>query len=125
MIKYRLVMSNAVAEFVTEEAAQIYKDTHSLPYQIDQFEEDAPNTTVIPDVTPRQFRQALFLSGIAISTIQAAIDAQEEPNKTLANIGLEYATAFERNNDIVNALGPAIGLDSEALDNLWLLAASL
>ena len=125
MIKYKLVHSGAVVEFATDEEAQTYKSAHSILGDIQEFEEAAPIINSIPDVTPRQFRSALFLSGISIATIQAAIDLQEEPNKTLANIGLEYATLFERNNDIVNALGPAIGLDGEALDNLWLLAGSL
>lgn len=84
-----------------------------------------PPQRVVPYVTPRQFRYALFLSGISIESIHSAIEQLDEPNRTLANIGLEYATLFERHNEIVNLLGPAVGLNSEELDNLWLLAATL
>lgn len=80
---------------------------------------------VIPDVTPRQFRQAVILSGMSIASIEAAINAQSEPLKSLAMIEWEYSMAFKRNNPLVNQMAPYIGVTSEQLDNLWLLAGTL
>lgn len=84
-----------------------------------------PPAPIIPDVTPRQFRQALIISGIPLSAIEAAINSQAEPTKSLAMVEWEYSIAFKRDNPLVNQMAPSLGFTSEMLDNLWLLAASL
>ena len=85
----------------------------------------APPEVIIPDVTPRQFRQALVLSGISADNIVAMIETQPEPLRSLALIEWEYSTAFIRSNPLVNQLAPALGFTSEQLDELWLLAGGL
>lgn len=85
----------------------------------------APISPEIADVTPRQFRQALVLSGIAVGTIEALINSQPDPIKSLAMIEWEYSIAFKRNNQFVNQLAPALGFTSQRLDDLWRLAATL
>jgi hypothetical protein len=84
----------------------------------------APNIK-IPDVSPRQLRQALVLSGLSLGLIDTAIDAQEEPLKTLAHVAWEYSTVFERSSDTVNMIGASIGLTPENIDDLWNLASTL
>jgi len=80
----------------------------------------------IPDVTPRQFRQALVLTGlITVAQVEAAIASQSEPLRSLALIEWEYSTMFKRNNPIVNQMAPALGLTAEQIDQVWLLAGTL
>lgn len=79
----------------------------------------------IPDVTPRQFRQALVISGMSIASIEAVINSQPEPLRSLAMIEWEYSTAFKRSNTMVNQMAPLLGFTSKQLDDLWLLAGTL
>lgn len=81
---------------------------------------------IIPDVTPRQIRQALVLTdGITIEMVEAALETLPEPTKTLARIEWEYSVAFQRNRPLVTQVGLMLGWTEEQLDNLWLLAGSL
>lgn len=79
----------------------------------------------IPDLTPRQFRQAMFLTGITEEQVLQVINAQTEPTKTLALIEWEYSTAFVRTNQFLNQLLPFFGLSQADLDDLWELGATL
>ena len=85
----------------------------------------AGENVIIPDVTPRQIRQALVLSGVSVQQIEDAIDSLPEPNKSMARIEWEYSTAFHRNRPIVAQVGAILGWTSEQLDALWTLASSL
>jgi hypothetical protein len=79
----------------------------------------------IPDVTPRQIRQALILAGKSLSDIENIIDGLPEPQRSLVKIEWEYSTMFERNNQFVIAMGPLCGLSETDMDNLWTLARTL
>lgn len=81
--------------------------------------------TLPRDVTPRQIRQAMVLSGISMASIDAAIDALPEPTKSLARIEWEYSTMFIRSNPLVGQIGMALNKTPEELDALWALAATL
>jgi hypothetical protein len=76
-------------------------------------------------VTPRQMRIALVMSGISLDTVEAAIDSLPEPNKTVARITWEYSVEFQRNNPLLVAMAPALGLTSTQIDNLFALASTL
>lgn len=78
-----------------------------------------------PDVTPRQIRQALILSGITIQQIEDALNSLEEPTRTLAKIEWEYSTAFQRKRPIVSEVARILGWTEEQLDSLWELAGSI
>lgn len=88
-----------------------------------------PNTPVsdnIPKVvTPRQIRLALVVSGIPISVIESTIDSLPEPQKSMTRITWEYSTEFQRSNPMLAAMSPMLGLTSEQVDNLFVLAATL
>lgn len=84
-----------------------------------------PAVDPIPDVTPRQIRQALVLSGVSMSTIESALASLPEPTKSLAQIEWEYSTMFIRSNPLVAQVGVALGWTSEQLDNLWKFAKTL
>lgn len=81
--------------------------------------------TLPRDVTPRQIRQAMVLSGISMASIDAAIDALPEPTKSLARIEWEYSTLFIRSNPLVGQIGMALNKTPAELDTLWALAATL
>lgn len=125
MTKYRIILSNEIIEFVTEAEATAYKTANNLAESVESFDDQFVDFPVIPDVTPRQFRQALVLSGISATDIVTMIETQPEPLRSLALIEWEYSTAFIRSNPLVNQLAPALGFTSQQLDDLWLLAGTL
>lgn len=84
-----------------------------------------PAAQPIPDVTPRQIRQALVLSGVSLASIDAAIDTLPEPTKSLVRIEWEYSVAFIRTNPLVAQVGAIIGWTSDQLDALWRFAKTL
>ena len=79
----------------------------------------------LPDVTPRQIRQALFMAGVTEQMIDAALATLPEPQKTMATIEWKNSTAFHRNRPLVSAVGSMLGWTSEQLDELWTLAGTL
>lgn len=84
-----------------------------------------PQNTVPFSVTPRQIRTALVLSGISLSSIEAIIDSLPPPNKEIALIAWEYSVEFQRNNPLINQLAPLLGLSSEQIDDIFILASTL
>lgn len=84
-----------------------------------------PPAVVIPDVSPRQMRCALILSGISIATVDEALNGLPEPTRSLAITEWEYSLSFERNRPLVDSVSSLLGWSSEQVDELWKLAASL
>jgi hypothetical protein len=80
--------------------------------------------TVPQEVTMRQARLALLAAG-KLDDVAAAIDGMSEPDKTAAAITWEYSQSVQRQNPFVLTLGAALGLDSAALDALFVAAAEL
>lgn len=85
----------------------------------------APASASLPEITPRQARQALILNGISLSEIDAALDSLPEPTKSLAKAEWEYSIAFQRNRPLVAQVGQMLGWTSQQLDDLWKFAAGL
>lgn len=79
----------------------------------------------LSDVTPRQIRLALLLSGVLLSDIEAALNSLPEPVKSYALIEWEYSLAFKRVNPLVEQVGQLLGWTSGQLDNLWKTASTL
>lgn len=79
-----------------------------------------------PVLTARQLRLGLVANGISLSSVEAAIDAIEDPtDREVARIEWEYATTFERSHPLVNQIGAALGLTPEQIDDMWAEAAAL
>ena len=74
-----------------------------------------PAQVIPPNVTPRQIRQALILSGVSMQMIDGAIAALPEPRRVLPN-NYEYLHLLEQ--ILVIQIGQALLLDSEQIDNL-------
>jgi len=84
-----------------------------------------PHEPEIPDVTPRQIRQALILSGVSTATIDNALDTLSEPTRSLAKTEWEFSIAFKRKRPLVISVGQMLGWTSEQLDALWKFAGTL
>lgn len=124
MTIYVVTHGNAKVEFASEQSAQEYATQHNCAAP-ESVEVDRTVKAVIPDVTPRQMRQALVLSGVSMTQIEDALATLPEPTKTLATIEWEYSTMFLRANPLVTTVGTMLGWTEEQLDDLWRLAATL
>ena len=88
---------------------------------------DAEPAVVVPvptEVTMRQARLALHAAG-KLTAVNTAIAALPDPPKTAALIEWEYSSTVRRESQFVAMLGPALGLDSAALDALFVAASKL
>lgn len=89
--------------------------------------QDAPPLPpgVPPVVSMRQARLALHAVG-KLAGVTSAIDAMTDPDQqTVARIEWEYAPMVERASAFVALLGAAVGLDDEAVDDLFRAAIQL
>lgn len=75
-------------------------------------------------ITARQARLALLQIG-KLADVTAAISNLQSPIKEQVEIEWEYATDIFRNNGFIDALGSALGLDKNALDDLFIAAKSI
>lgn len=84
-------------------------------------EAEAKRIAAIPaSVSPRQIRQALTRAGLRAS-VEAAVAAGDQDTKDW----YEFATEFQRASPVVAALGVALSVTPQELDDLWALAGSL
>lgn len=81
--------------------------------------------TVPRVVSPRQIRIALIASGFTLSTIESAIAALPEPDRSFAQVSWEYSTEFQRDNPLILSMSPALGLTSQQIDSLFVAASTL
>ena len=75
-------------------------------------------------ITMRQARLALLNAGL-LDDVEAAIITMDEAQRAQTQIEWEYAQTVERDNALVAALGPKLGLDDAAIDSLFSMAATL
>ena len=123
-----VVSTNPHLLFVPNYASQFVEVTDDCfgGYELVNGQWQQPPTSVqIPqEVTMRQARLALLDAGL-LANVQTAINSLPEPAKTKAQIEWDYSNALQRSNPFVTTLGTALGLDSEALDNLFIQASTL
>ncbi len=80
---------------------------------------------ILGDVTPRQIRQALILSGITMDMIDEQLALLPEPKKSLAKVEWDYSIAVKRTNPLVNDMAALFGWSSAQVDALWIMAQRL
>lgn len=81
--------------------------------------------TVVPQaVTMRQARLALLGAGL-LSSVDAAIENMSDPTRSAARIEWEYSNELQRSNQLLLALGPALGLSPQQIDDLFVAASAL
>jgi len=83
-----------------------------------------PSITIPQEVTMRQARQALILAG-KLSAVNAALAGMTGTAGELARAEWEYSITVQRNRPLVLSLGPALGMTSGDLDQLFITAAAL
>lgn len=76
-------------------------------------------------VSRRQLRLALAFAQFDLSQIDQQINQLPEPNRTFALIAWNDAVVFERNDALLNQLAAQLGLNEEALDDLFINAGKL
>jgi hypothetical protein len=85
----------------------------------------APPPAPVPQaVTMRQARLALLGSGM-LTSVNAAIAAMPGAQGEAARIEWEFSSEVKRNQPLVLALGPVLGLSASQLDQLFIVAGSL
>lgn len=89
-----------------------------------QLAPPAPARTIPASVSMRQARLALLQAG-KLSSVDTAIAALDDPQKSEAQIEWQYAGTVERNSSLVATLGAALGFGAEDLDNLFITASAL
>lgn len=104
-----------------------YRDENGVLHTKEEQEADAIaqdlKSKTPATVTMRQARLALLDLDL-LSSIDEAINAMPEPDKTKAKIEWEYAAVVERNSDWVSDLGQQLGLSDTQIDDLFRLAAT-
>lgn len=76
--------------------------------------------------TPRQLRIALIRSGISLSTIEAQIDAIENPiQKEIARAEWEYALEIKKEHPLVGMIAAVLNLTEQQINDIFVLAVTL
>ena len=136
-MKYAFIRNNIAIEVLQTDPFMIFIPSYAAQFQEvnadcqagmvleDGVWVSAPVIIPIPqEVTMRQARLALLDAGL-LSSVQTAINSLQEPAKTKAQIEWDYSNALQRGNSFVATLGAALGLNDEALDNLFITASKL
>jgi len=115
MIHYQYTIENNII-------TSIVKPEDGIDYVEVEINEPVTPIEVPQIVTNAQFRLALIESGQSISNINAFINSKDEPIRDVLNSLWEYANHFERQNPQMIEMATLLGLTSEQLDNLFILA---
>lgn len=84
-----------------------------------------PKSSVPESVTPSQIRVALIMSGIPLESVESAMEQLPDPQKSIAQTKWEYSTVVLRKDPLVDEIAPIIGLTSQQVDEIFVLASSL
>jgi hypothetical protein len=89
------------------------------------FSPPPPYVAPVPEtVSPRQARLALLGIGM-LDEVEQALAAIPGAEGAAARIDWEYATEVQRKSPLIAALGPALGLTAEQIDDLFRSAVTL
>jgi hypothetical protein len=110
----------ASAEFMAEHypPAPIIVDNTEGPDEFwpqyrEVITEPVPEVIVVP---MHKAREALIRSGVSVAVVDAAIDAiPDDTERELARNAWEYSPTVSSQSALVQTLGPALGLDVDAL----------
>lgn len=106
-------------ELVDEQWTQLWTVREATPEELEAMKPPVP-----AEVTMRQARLALLAIG-KLDQVVPAIEALEGAERGVARIEWEFSSAVVRSRPLVVMLGLALGLDDEALDQLFITAAGL
>ncbi len=86
-------------------------------------EQKEKELSVPTSITARQARLALLKIG-KLNDVATAINSLESPIKEQIQIEWEYVTEIYRNHNFIETLGASLGLDKNALDELFISGKS-
>ncbi|CUA90943.1 hypothetical protein Ga0061061_1176 [Chelatococcus sambhunathii] len=77
-------------------------------------------------LNPRQLRLGLLNNSISLASVEAAIEAIEDPAaRERAIVEWEYAPIYKREHVLIAHIGAALGLTEEQIDDMWSEAQTL
>ena len=81
----------------------------------------------LPTLSPRQLRLALLRLGVTAAQVEAKIADMPgtDADREAAWIEWEYAPTYQRDHQLVVALGAALGLTEAQIDAAWMEAATI
>lgn len=91
---------------------------------VDEWNANLTKVEIPKTVTMRQARLALHQAGL-LPNIEAALNSLPSPQKEAAQIEWEYSQEVVRQKELVQMLAPALGLNDQQLDDLFVLASTL
>lgn len=84
-----------------------------------------PVPAVVPEeVTMRQAKLALLAAGL-LDDVETALDGLSGDEGRAARIEWEYSSVMRRDKPFVAAIGSAVGLSGEQIDQLFIAAAGI
>jgi hypothetical protein len=90
------------------------------PEAVQKIIDDFKDHQEIPKtISMRQARLVLLKSGF-LPTIEEVLRALPSPSREVAIIEWEYATEVHRDSDLINSLGPVLGLSDEQIDQMFI-----
>ena len=93
--------------------------------EIEAREAESTQPPVPPQITSGQGREALYDAGL-FANVQPAIDAVEDPDtKWRVQNAWDNRPTWERQSPFVAMMAAILGLDDDALDQLFITAATL
>jgi hypothetical protein len=90
------------------------------------FDDGQPSPAKVPEsVSPRQIRLAMLQSGMILTAIDDLINSMPEPDKTIVRVNWDYAIEISRADPLIENMGALLGLTSDQIDALFILAENL
>lgn len=120
----------ADAEFAQEQGWLAAPDDVEIGWTYDGNDFAAPVVSpeeiraAIRPVTMRQARLALLAAGV-LGDVAPALAALPSPHRDAAEIEWEYASEVRRDAPLIAALGSALGLTEDQIDDLFEAASAL
>ncbi|MCC5780746.1 hypothetical protein H7H48_16915 [Nitratireductor sp. B36] len=105
----------AVAEWIAQ-------GRYITPYSSPTSEE---LRAMMPSLSARELRLGLIANGIALASVQEAVDAITDlAEREKAQVEWEYAGSFERTHALIAQIADYLALTPEQVDAMWLASAS-
>ena len=120
------ILVNGMVDNTIEADEAFAEEQHPGAWRLAEYQHIPQNSVSVPQkVSARQAHQALILAGL-YDNVQAAIDAiPDGTQRAMAQVEWDKSNEFERSRPLLIQLAESLGLDSEALDNLFITAAQL
>lgn len=119
----RAVVSKDVSNNRPYVTSETYPTQGEINAAVENFTATAVNF-IPPVIQNWRAKAVLSLNGLLIS-VQEAIDALPEPQKTIVKTAWEGNADLSRNGETVTAIAAACNLSDEQLDDLFIEAAKL